>query len=296
MAESTKRYALVTGANKGIGYAISKQLASNGITVVVTARDEKKGLEAVDNLKQLGLSDHVIFHKLDVTDPHSIASLASFIKTQFGKLDILVNNAGVPGADVDGEALATSGVLENAGRIDWSKIVVENYELTEAGLKTNYYGAKKLTEALIPLLRLSDSPTIVNVSSSMGRLENIPNGRPKEVLSDVENLTEEKIDDILNDYLKDFKEGSLETKGWPHQMSAYTISKAALNAYTRVLAKKYPSFCINAICPGYVKTDINFNTGILTPDEGAESAVRLALLPNGSPSGLFFLRNEEASF
>ena len=127
-------------------------------------------------------------------------------------------------------------------------------------------------------------------------MQNIPNGWPKEVLSDVQNLTEEKIDDLLNEFLKDFKGGSLETKGWPLDMSAYTISKAALNAYTRVLAKKYPSFCINAVCPGYVKTDINHNLGIQTPDEGAESAVRLALVPNGSPSGLFFFRSEEASF
>lgn len=127
-------------------------------------------------------------------------------------------------------------------------------------------------------------------------MQNIPNGWPKEVLSDVQNLTEEKIDDLLNEFLKDFKGGSLETKGWPLDMSAYTISKAALNAYTRVLAKKYPSFCINAVCPGYVKTDINHNLGIQTPDEGAESAVRLALLPNASPSGLFFFRSEEASF
>ncbi|XP_061340146.1 (+)-neomenthol dehydrogenase-like isoform X2 [Gastrolobium bilobum] len=305
MAEATKRYAVVTGANKGIGFAICKQLASNGINVVLTARDEKRGLESVEKLKELDLPGHVVFHELDVTDPASVGSLADFIQTQYGKLDILVNNAGIPGAHVDGEALAAAGVVEKGGRVDWNKIIAENlllkiiaenYELTEAGLKTNYYGAKKLTEALIPLLQFSDSPNIVNVSSSMGRLENIPNGWPKEVLSDVENLTEEKIGDILDEFLKDFKEGSLESKGWPLSMSAYSVSKVALNAYTRILARKYPSFCINAVCPGYVKTDINYNTGTLTPDEGAEVAVRLALLPHGSPSGLFFYRSEEKSF
>ncbi|XP_027334292.1 (+)-neomenthol dehydrogenase-like [Abrus precatorius] len=294
MVKATEGYGVVTGANKGIGFAICKQLASNGINVVLTARDEKRGVEAVDKLKELSLPGHVVFHQLDVTDPASIASLADFIRNQYGKLDILVNNAGIPGAHVDGEALAAAG--ENAGRVDWSKIVTENYELTEACLKTNYYGAKELTKTLIPLLQFSASPKVVNVSASMGRLENIPNGWPKEVLSDVENLTEEKIDDILNEFLKDFKEGSLETKGWPLSMSAYSVSKAALNAYTRVLAKNYPSFCINAVCPGYVKTDINHNTGILTPDEGAEFAVRLALLPRGSPSGLYFLLSEEKPF
>ncbi|TKY64117.1 (+)-neomenthol dehydrogenase [Spatholobus suberectus] len=83
----------------------------------------------------------------------------------------MVNNAGIPGAHVDGEALAAAGIMENAGRVDWSKIVTESYELTEAGLKTNYHGAKELTKALIPLLQVSSSPKIVNVSSSMGRLE-----------------------------------------------------------------------------------------------------------------------------
>lgn len=128
-------------------------------------------------------------------------------------------------------------------------------------------------------------------------LQNIPNGWPKEVLGDVENLNEKKIDEVLNQFLKDFEEGSIEeNKGWPINMSTYIISKAALSAYTRVLAKKYSSICINAVCPGYVKTDINYNTGYLTPDEGAEPIVRLALLPDGSPSGLFFVRNEEKPF
>jgi (+)-neomenthol dehydrogenase len=127
-------------------------------------------------------------------------------------------------------------------------------------------------------------------------LQKIPNGWPKEVLSDVKNLTEEKIDEVLNEFLKDFKEGSLENKGWAINLSAYIISKIALNAYTRVVAKKYPSICINSVCPGYVKTDINCNTGYLTPDEGATSVVRLALLPDGSVSGLFFFRNEEKPF
>ncbi|XP_073227097.1 (+)-neomenthol dehydrogenase-like isoform X2 [Cicer arietinum] len=193
MAEATKWYAVVTGANKGIGFEICKQLASKGITVIVTARDERRGIEALDKLKQhidlnLSHNNNVLFHQLDVTDPNSIASLENFIRTHFGKLDILVNNAG---------------------------LLTEKEELTEACIKTNYYGAKGLTKALIPLLQFSSSPKIVNVSSSMGRLENIPNGWPKEVLSDVENLTEEKIDQVLNEFLKDFKEGSLESKGWP---------------------------------------------------------------------------------
>ena len=84
------RFAVVTGANKGIGLEIVKQLASNGIKVVLTARDEKRGLDAVEKLKEFGVSGRVVFHQLDITDSVSVASLADFIKTQFGKLDILV--------------------------------------------------------------------------------------------------------------------------------------------------------------------------------------------------------------
>jgi len=128
-------------------------------------------------------------------------------------------------------------------------------------------------------------------------LQKLPNGWPKEVLSDVENLTKEKIDEVLNQFLKDFKEGSQENKGWPdNNLSTYIISKVALNAYTRVVARKYPSICINVVCPGFVKTNMTYNTGCLTPDEGAESIVRLALWPHGSSSGNFFVRSEEKPF
>lgn len=82
------RYAVVTGANKGIGLEICRQLASKGIEVILTARDEQRGLQAVENLEESGIS--VIFHQLDVTDVDSVARLAEFIGTNYGKLDILV--------------------------------------------------------------------------------------------------------------------------------------------------------------------------------------------------------------
>ncbi|KAF3949569.1 hypothetical protein CMV_024570 [Castanea mollissima] len=102
MAEKTikpgiKRIAVVSGGNKGIGFEICRQLASNGIRVVLTARDVRRGNEAIEKLKAAGYSD-VVFHQLDVMDPTTISSLADFIKTHFGKLDILVNNAGINGS------------------------------------------------------------------------------------------------------------------------------------------------------------------------------------------------------
>ncbi|KAI8021734.1 (+)-neomenthol dehydrogenase [Camellia lanceoleosa] len=299
MAEAittTKRYAVVTGSNKGIGFEICRQLASKGIIVVLTARDEKKGFEALEKLKSDGLSDHVVFCQLDVVDPSSVASLADFIKSKFGRLDILVNNAGIVGVKMDWDSLQSSEGSWEEVVSSWKKVMTDTYELGNECLQTNYYGTKRMVEALIPLLQLSDSPRIVNVSSVMGKLKLIPSEWAKGVLNDVESLTEGKVEEVLNEFLKDFKEGAFETKGWPTFTSAYTVSKASLNAYTRILAKKYPTFRINCVCPGWVKTDINNHTGHLTTEQGAQCPVKLALLPDDGPSGLFFSNNEPSSF
>ncbi|KAM6601187.1 hypothetical protein CsatA_020796 [Cannabis sativa] len=292
-----KRYAVVTGSNKGIGFGTVKELTSNGIVVVLTARDEKRGVEAVEKLAEAGLSQLVVFHQLDVTDPSSISALTDFVKTKFGKLDILVNNAGLPGGKLNPEAFHASDVEKIGADIkSWSKLMTETYELTTECVKTNFYGAKAVTEALLPLLQLSDSPRIVNVSSYVGKLTFIPSEWAKGVLSDVENLTEDKIDQVLSQFTKDYKEDSLESKGWPTCFSSYVVSKACLNAYTRIVAKKYPNFCVNCICPGYVKTDINCNSGVLTVEEASQSVVSLALLPNAGPTSLFFHRHEVIPF
>ncbi|XP_042513989.1 salutaridine reductase-like [Macadamia integrifolia] len=287
---ATKKLAVVTGSNKGIGFEICRQLATIGITVVLTARDEKRGVEAVEKLKGSGLS-HVVFHQLDVMDPASIASLADFIKTQFGKLDILVNNAGITGFILDDDAQRALQAVDGPNEVRISKfneVARQTHETAEECVQTNYYGTKRVTEALLPLLQLSDSPRIVNVSSSAGKLRNVTDAWAKEVLSDEDGLTEERVDDVLNKFLKDFK----ETQGWP----AYTMSKAAMNAYTRILARKFPKFRINCICPGYVKTDINYNTGMYTVEEGAAGPVKLALLLDDGPSGFFFFQKEVSTF
>lgn len=288
-----KRYAVVTGANKGIGLEICRQLASKGVVVVLTARNEERGIEALENLKKSGLkSDNLLFHQLDVTNPTSIASLADFINAKIGKLDILVNNAGILGAVTNFDALYAAGFSTPGKVINYSEFIQQTYDQAEECLKTNYYGVKKTTEMLLPLLQLSDSPRIVNVSSSFGKLENIPNAGVREVLGNAENLTEERVNEVLQEFLRDFMDDYLEKKSWPLSFSAYRVSKAALNAYTRILAKKYPSIIINCICPGYVKTDLTGDCGVFTVEEGAASCIKLALLP----SGLFFIRNEVSSF
>ncbi|KAG6400587.1 hypothetical protein SASPL_137428 [Salvia splendens] len=207
-------YALVTGGNKGIGLEVCKQLASKGIKVILTSRDEKRGrLEALQSLNH---SDHVDFLQLDVVDSASIAAAAQFVTTKYGKLDILVNNAGILGAGLDNVSMLQ---------------IEETYEDAEECMQTNLYGVKRVTEALIPLLQLSASPTIVNVSS----------------VTSAQKL----------------------------------FSKAALNAYTKVLAKKHTDFIINSLCHGFARTDLTGNLATISAEEAAQKVVRVALLPRG---------------
>ncbi|RVX20369.1 Salutaridine reductase [Vitis vinifera] len=293
------RCAVVTGANKGIGLEICRQLASNGVMVVLTARDEKRGLEAVAKLHESSLCN-VVFHRLDVMDAKSITTLAKFIVTHYGKLDILVNNAGVNGAIVDSEALKTLNLGDSKNNANIAelvnKVLTQTYELAEECVKTNYHGTRAVTEALLPCLLLSNSGRIVNVSAGLGKLEFVSNERVRMELNDVDVLSVERLDGIVNEFLNDVKEDMLHDRGWPTQTSAYTISKAAVNAHTRIVAKSNPSLLINCVCPGSVKTDMTCNTGVVTVDVGAKGPVMLALLPEGGPSGLFFQKMEASIF
>ena len=118
--------------------------------------------------------------------------------------------------------------------------------------------------------------------------QRISNENVRKVLGDVDGLTEEKVDKLVEGFLEEVKENVLETNNWPANYSAYFISKAALNAYTRILARMYPKILINAANPGYISTDFNNNTGSLSVEDGAKGPVMLALMPEGGPSGLFF--------
>ncbi|QHO22911.1 hypothetical protein HN873_038703 [Arachis hypogaea] len=166
------RYAVVSGANKGIGIEIVRQLASNGVKVVLTSRDVKRGLHALETLKHL--SHLVLFHQLDVGDPASVDSLANFIKSEFGKLHILINNAGIGGLVIKDNDLVPQVLLKSRELLDdviEKAGIVQTFEVAEECLQINYYGAKRTSEALLPFLQLSESPRIVNVLSSLGKLK-----------------------------------------------------------------------------------------------------------------------------
>ncbi|GMH18213.1 hypothetical protein Nepgr_020054 [Nepenthes gracilis] len=137
--------AIVTGANRGIGLEVAKLLAESGLTVIVTARDAARGLNAVELIRNHGPRVH--FSLLDVADPASIAAFVAWFKDRFGQLDILVNNA----------AISFNGIHENT---------VKHAEVV---LKTNFYGPKLLIEALLPVFRCSTSKSrILNLSSRLG--------------------------------------------------------------------------------------------------------------------------------
>lgn len=231
---SDKKVALVTGANKGIGLEIARQLGGRGFAVVLAARDEGKVTAAADALRAEGLDARAI--RLDVTDPATAAEAAGWLGRTFGKLDVLVNNAGI-----SAEAGAKPSELP--------------LETMRATYETNVFGVLTVIQALLPLLRKSPSARIVNLSSSLGSL------------------------------------GSQSDPSWPFygvNVLAYNSSKAALNGLTVAFAKELAAegISINAVCPGWVKTDMGGEGAPRTVEQGAAISVKLATM-DGPPTGKY---------
>lgn len=300
------RVALVTGGNRGMGFEICRQLASSGLTVVLTARSETRGAEAARELRGLGLPD-VVSHQLDVTEPTSAARLADFVRTKFGKLDVLVNNAGIMGVTMeigdDEAAVKEMMVGKDQNEIaEWLKQrTTQSAEQAEECVRINYHGTKTVTEALLPLVQSSSSSSggkIVNVTSSFGLLRFFSGDELRQELSSVDTLTTQRLDELSALFLEDYRSGRLEPRGWPTDRvyAAYQASKALVSAYTRVLARDNPALRVNCVHPGYVQTEMNRNTGDLTAAEGARVSVAVALADQGGVTGAYFDRTQIASF
>ena len=145
--QEAKKVALITGANKGIGFEIARQLAKAGWTVLAAARNEEAGRQAAAKLQAEGLDVH--FVQIDLNANETAVTAAKTIRNQFGKLDLLINNAGITSAG-DGPP---------------SKV---NLEALETVMRTNYVGAVAVTQAMLPLLQQAGKAQIINVSSELG--------------------------------------------------------------------------------------------------------------------------------
>ncbi|KAM6586142.1 hypothetical protein CsatB_013144 [Cannabis sativa] len=271
---SSETVGIVTGGNKGIGYAMVKRLAEMGVTVVLTARDEDKGRKAIEKLKTELThinTNNIHFLCLDVSDPSSIASFVSSFNQHFGLLHILVNNAAVSFNDIG----------ENS------------VEHAETVIKTNFYGAKLLTEALFPLFCLSSPNTfrLLNISSRLGSTNKLKNPTIRKIL-EKDDVTEEEVDGMVRLFLEDVKRGQWRSRGWPDLWTDYAVSKLAMNAYTKILAKRYEGkgLSANCFCPGYTQTSMTRGKGTHTADDVARVGTKLALLPPPDlPTGKFFI-------
>ncbi|MFE9841473.1 SDR family NAD(P)-dependent oxidoreductase [Streptomyces goshikiensis] len=241
---SEKKIALVTGANKGIGFEIAAGLGALGYGVGVGARDRARREAAVEKLRAGGADAFGV--PLDVTDDGSVTEAAELVERQAGRLDALVNNAGISGEL--GTGWAQDPTAADLGEL---RRVVE----------TNVIGVMRVTNAMLPLLRRSAAPRVVNVSSRLA------------------SLTHQADPDV--------EIGPV--------MGLYAPSKSFLNAVTVQYARQLAgtNLLVNAACPGLVATDFNGFHGPRTPAQGAAVAIRLATLPDGGPSGAFFDDSDE---
>ena len=227
------KIAVVTGANKGLGFEACRQLGKKGFKVILTSRDEKKGKEAVGKLKKENLD--IIYHKLDVTNLKDINSLKIFIEKEFGKLDVLINNAGV--------------------LLDFEETLIDyNLDKIRETIETNTFGPLQISVALLQIMKKNKYGRIVNVSSGMGQLTEMT--------------------------------GSF--------CPGYRISKTALNAVTKMLASEVKGYniLVNSVCPGWVKTDMGGKEAEREIEEGVETIIWLATLPDNVINGGFFRDKE----
>lgn len=218
---------LVTGANRGIGLEVCRQLATQNYIVVLTARTAQKAQDAAFPLINKGLQ--IIPLELDITNAASVDTATQWITQELGRLDALVNNAAI---DYDTDQHVLTADIDRVRRV---------YE-------TNTLGAWQMTQAMLPLIKQSRHGRIVNVSSSAG-----------------------------------------EWRGLSGETPAYSLSKVGLNALTLMMAHalKPDNILVNAICPGWVATDMGGPGGRPIKD-GAASVVWGVTIKDNGPTGGFF--------
>lgn len=226
--------ALVTGGNKGIGFAICQGLLAQGFEVIMAARSLDKAKGAIAKLD----SSNVRPLELDVSDDESIEQAAKNLSQEIDSLDVLINNAGI---------YPDEGV----------NILTISRELLNRTMNTNTFGAIRVTQAFLPLLTKLSNARIVNVSSGYGQLASLSANVP-----------------------------------------SYCLSKLTLNGATIMLAEALQSkgIVVNAIDPGWVRTDMGGSGASRSPEQGADTAVWLATEAPGNLSGKLFRDRQEKSY
>lgn len=231
------KYALITGANKSIGFETARQLLQHGYYVYLGSRDLRHGQQAVAQLHAEGLTQ-VEPIQLDVTDSASITAARQAVGQKTTVLDVLINNAGILGGMSQPPLTASLSTIKEV-------------------FETNLFGVIEVTQVFIDLLRRSPEPRIVNVTSGLGSLT------------------------LHNDPTWKY----YAVKG-----AAYQPSKAALNAYTIMLAYELRDtpFKVNVVDPGYTATDFNHHNGPGSVSDAAARVVKAALLGPEGPTSQFF--------
>lgn len=230
------RVAVITGSNRGLGYAIAKKLGQiQGIQVIVTSRGEVEGRVAQEKLAREGVSAD--YHSLDVTSAESVQAFTAWLRQMYGKVDILINNAGV----------------NPTRQSEESSVLTVKLETMLSTFATNTLAVARISQALIGLMKEQNYGRIVNISTEMASLTATPNDN------------------------------------YPLAPS-YRLSKLGLNGLTVILAKELQetNILVNAYSPGWMQTDMGGENAPFTPEEGAETAVYLATLPEGGAQGKFF--------
>jgi NAD(P)-dependent dehydrogenase (short-subunit alcohol dehydrogenase family) len=252
------RTALVTGANRGLGLETCRQLAGHGFRVLLASRGEGEGRAAA---ARLAASDgaRVEHRVLDVTDAASVAALAGQLSRDGTRLDVLVNNAGI----------ALSGF---------------DADIVRRTLAVNFFGALDVTDALLPSVR--DGGSVVMVSSGMGELSVVAPALRQRLLDP--GLGRDGLVEMMRSFPGDVERGSHAGAGWPS--SAYRVSKVGMNALVRVLAPALAlrRIRVNAVCPGWVRTDLGGPNASRGVEQGAASIVWVATLGEDGPTGGFF--------
>jgi carbonyl reductase 1 len=316
---TTKPIVVVTGSNKGIGsvntrrlglkglaYAIStsnqvnqsvshlstqpqhtrsyeilkKVAPASGVTVLA-ARNPQLGEAAAKQLREQEGLANVVFKPLDINAPESIQAFARAMQEEHGRVDVLVNNAG----------FAYKGRDPTPFR-----------EQAAPTLKTNYWGTAALIDAMVPLLRQSADPKIVNVASQSGRLSILDTDKAKQREVSSPGLTRERLDEMVREFQADVEAGTHAAKGWPN--TCYGMSKLALIACGRVFAaeeaKRHPErpIWLASCCPGWCATDMSSHSGPRSAEHGARTPAWLALRgkEEGARSGGFFYDENEIAW